>query len=77
MSEEHLETVRTIYDCWERGDFAAGAEDLDPLQAVGDTVVARIRQRGIGITSGADPHGKSAFPPGRPELFVLASGQRK
>jgi uncharacterized protein len=30
MSEQHIETVRRIYDHWGRGDFRAGTELYDP-----------------------------------------------
>jgi ketosteroid isomerase-like protein len=30
MSQQHVETVRQIYDRWGRGDFRAGAELYDP-----------------------------------------------
>jgi ketosteroid isomerase-like protein len=30
MSQQHLETVRRIYDRWGRGDFRAGTELYDP-----------------------------------------------
>ncbi len=31
MSEEHVETIRGVYERWREGDFSAGIELFDPL----------------------------------------------
>ena len=94
MSQEKVESVRTVYGRWSEGDFRASVDLLDPhvvlvlgpefpdagtylgaeevaaytrgllepwthftieaqeLVAAGDSVLARVRQRGVGSTSG-------------------------